>query len=129
MQAASLIAVLAMTAAGCAAIQNREAIHTERMLAAAGFQMKFADTPEKLAHLETLTQRKIVPHQRDGKTYFVYADATSCKCLYAGDQEAYQRYEKILTQKRIADEKRMAADMNENAAMDWGMWGPWWGPW
>ncbi len=112
----------------CAAIQNQNAIETERLLAASGFQMRLADTPEKLAHLKTLTQRRLVPHQHGGNIYYVYADATSCQCIYVGNEKAYGRYQKLALQKKIADEQRMAAEMNENASMNWGLWGPW-GPW
>lgn len=126
--AAVLVAALGIALVGCAAIMNARAMETERMLAAAGFQMKMADTPEKLARLETMTQRKLVPHQKDGKLYYAYADATSCKCLYVGTEEAYQRYQKILLKKQIADEQMQAAEMNQDAAMNWDAWGPW-GPW
>jgi len=120
-----LVIGLGIVLAGCAAIRNARAMDTERMLAAAGFQMKMADTPEKLARLETMTQRKLVPHQKDGKVFYAYADATSCKCLYVGTEQAYQRYQKILIQKRIADEQYQAAQMNQDAAMNWDEWGDW----
>jgi hypothetical protein len=113
-----VITVLVIALAGCAAIKKSEATDTEQLLAAAGFKMKPADTPEKLAHLKSLTQMKVVPHDRDGKMYWVYADADYCKCLYVGDEEAYQRYENLLVKKNIAE-------MNEDAAMNWGLWGPW----
>jgi hypothetical protein len=93
------------------------------MLAAAGFKMKFADTPEKLAHLKTLTQRKVVPQDQDGKPVYIYADAEFCRCLYGGDEAAYDRYEKMVVSENVAE-------MNEAGAMNWGMWGPgpggWW---
>jgi hypothetical protein len=114
------VAVLALALFGCTAIQEQNTDDTEQLLAAAGFQMKLADTPEKLAHLQTMTQRKVVPHDQDGETRYVYADAEFCRCLYAGDQTAYQRYEKIAVEQNIAQ-------MNENAAMNWDMWGPGWG--
>jgi hypothetical protein len=131
------IAVVAVVSgfalAGCAWLQNMEADDTEQVLSAAGFQMKPADTPEKLAHLQTLTQRKLVPHERDGRLYYVYADANHCKCLYVGTEQAYQRYQKFALEKQIANEQREAAQMNMDAAMDWNMWGPWgtggFGPW
>jgi hypothetical protein len=41
---------------------------TERMPAAAEFQMKTADTPEQLAHLQTLTPDKILQRERSGET-------------------------------------------------------------
>ena len=112
------IMVLGIALAGCAAIEKSEATDTEQLLAAAGFKMKLADTPEKIAHLKTLTQLKVVPHDRNGKMYYVYADAADCQCLYAGNQEAYQRYENLAVKQNIAQ-------MNEAASMDWGMWGPW----
>ena len=132
----SLIALVgfAVMFTACAAIQNRDAIEMERVLAASGFQMRLADTPQKLDHLKSMTQRKLVPHQHDGKIYYIYADATSCKCLYVGNEKAYQRYQKLSIEKSIAEHQRIAAEMNENSAMNWGLWGPWdpWepgGPW
>ena len=48
---------------------------TEQLLSGVGFQKKVADTPEKLAHLGTLTPaRRLVAHRRDGQLYYVYAD-------------------------------------------------------
>ena len=123
-----IVVVLGIALAGCAAIQKSDTMDTERALAAAGFQMKLADTPGKLVHLETLTQRKLVPHQKDGAVHYVYADATYCKCVYVGTEDAYQRYQGLAIQQKIADEQRVAAEMNEQADMNWGMWGAW-GPW
>jgi len=39
-----------LTLAACAAIQNRDAIEMERLLAGSGFQMRLADTPQKRGH-------------------------------------------------------------------------------
>ena len=64
---------LAVALLGCATTQNTKAIQVERLLAAAGFQIRPADTPEKLAHLVTLTQRRLVRHEQDGKVHYVYA--------------------------------------------------------
>ncbi len=128
----SLIALIgfAVMFTACAAIQNRDAIEMERVLAASGFQMRFADTPQKLDHLKSMTQRKLVLHQHNDKIYYVYADATFCQCLYVGNEKAYQRYQKLSIEKNIAEHQRMAAEMNENSVMNWGLWGPWdpWGP-
>ena len=119
---------LIITFGACAAMKNQEAMQVERTLAAAGFQMKFADTPEKMDHLQTMQQRTLFPTQRDGKPYYIYADATNCKCLYVGTEKAYQRYQKLAIEQQIAEEQRNAAEMNQMSAMNWGMWGPW-GPW
>ena len=126
---AVIVAILGIAlAAGCAAIQKSDTLDMERTLSAAGFQMNLADTPERLAQLASMTQRKLVPHQKDGDIRYVYADATYCKCVYVGTEKAYQRYQKLAIQKQIADEQRQAAEMNQDAAMNWDTWGPW-GPW
>lgn len=103
--------------AGCQSM----AMDAERGLAAAGFQMKMADTPAKLAKLEGLPQRKLTPVPHEGDVRWVYADAKYCKCLYAGSQAAYGRYQKLEIKQRIAEEE-------QDAALDWGAWGAW-GPW
>jgi hypothetical protein len=115
--------VVALTLAGCA---SQEAKSTEQLLAAADFQVRYADTPQKLAKLEALTQRKLVAHQTaGGGVRYVYADAAGCKCVYAGDEKAYQEYQRLRVQENIAGEQEMTAEMNRDAAMDWGLWRPW----
>jgi hypothetical protein len=116
---------LAAAIGGCAAQQARE---MDGMLAAAGFQVRPANTPEKLQQLKSLTPRALVQMQKDGAPYWVVADPTVCQCLYVGDQAAYQRYEQLKLRKEYADEQLMTAEMNADAAMNWSMWGPW-GPW
>jgi hypothetical protein len=111
--------------AGCAAIEEHEVGQKEQLLAAAGFQMKPADSPAKLADLERLPQHRLVRHERDGESVWVYADATDCKCMYSGDQGDYDEFEKLRVQQQIADQEEMAAEMNQQAAMNWEMWGPW----
>ena len=110
---------------GCAAIRTHQTAETEQVLAAAGFQVKPADTPEKLAHLQTLTPRKVVRYTRDGQPQYVYADPETCKCLYVGDEQRYQKYQELSLQKQIADEQMSAAQTNWDASMNWGAWGPW----
>ena len=113
------LVALGLSVTGCAAIRARQTAETEQVLAAAGFQVKPADTPEKLAHLQTLTPRKVVRYTRDGQPQYVYADPETCKCLYVGDEKRYQRYQELSLQKKIADEQLSAAQTY------WAAWGPW----
>lgn len=118
-------ALLALS--GCTTLAEK-AQKTEQTLAASGFQVKLGTTPEQLAHIQAQTQMQLVPHEKDGSIYYVYADAQNCRCLYWGNEQAYQRYQQFALEKEIADEQRQAASMNQSAAMNWGMWGagPWW---
>lgn len=115
-------------ASGCATFERGKAMDTERELAAAGFQIRMADTPEKLAELQGLPQRQIGPISRDGRTFFVYADAKFCKCLYAGTERAYDRYERIALVKGLVVRRQETADAFRDATLDLGAWGPWY-PW
>lgn len=126
-------AVLCLTAvgvllAGCATTDKLSNVDQERVLAAAGFQVKFADTPEKLEHLKTLPQRQIFVKEKDGKDHYLYADATSCKCLYVGDEKAYQRAHQLAAQRELDKEDIRAAEMYRETNVNWALWGPW-GPW
>jgi len=127
LRSAVVVAVVLGLSSGCATIRRHDTRQTEQMLAAAGFRMKLADTPEKLAHLQTLTPRRLVPHRRADQLYYAYADPEVCRCLYTGTETQYQAYQQLALQQRRADEALMAAQANLNASMDWEMWGPW--PW
>jgi hypothetical protein len=113
------LVALSLSVTGCAAIRAHQTAETEQILAAAGFQVEPADTPEKLAHLQTLTPRKVVRDTRDGQPEYVYADPERCKCVYVGDEKRYQRYQELSLQKQIADEQ-----LSEERTY-WGPWGPW----
>ncbi|MEM8608813.1 MAG: hypothetical protein AAGF92_17035 [Myxococcota bacterium] len=126
------VAVLALVSAlGCAAAQQRSTLDTERNLAAAGFEMRLADSSAKLTQLQTLPQHEILPRTSNGQTYFMWADATDCKCLYVGNQSAYQEYAKLTQQEEVAQERMEAAEAWDDASWGpwvgaWGAWGPYW---
>jgi len=115
------VALLAIGLAGCTSIEKSGARNTERALAAAGFQMKFADTPALREQVKKLPQRKLAHVMRKGKLFFVYADNLDCKCIYVGTEAAYQRYQKLSLEENIAADESMS-EMDWNA---WGAWGPW----
>ena len=127
-----IIVCLGFFITGCAALKESYAKETEQMLSAAGFTVKPADTPEKLAHLKKLTQEQVVQYEKDGKIYYIYANAYEKK-LYVGNKAAYNEYKKIKHQKQvsenqIADARDALMAANEEAdstgAMDWGLWAP-----
>jgi hypothetical protein len=122
-QARWLIAALAISLAGCTAIQKQQAAQAQQLLAAAGFERQLADTPERLATLQSVVpQRKLFSVAGTDGPRFVYADADYCQCVYAGDQQAYERYQRMLIKQRLAAEQDMAAQMGDDAAMNWSPW-------
>ena len=117
---------------GCAALKESYAKETEQLLSAAGFTIKLANTPEKLANLKLLTQDKVIQYEKDGKIYYIYANAYEKK-LYVGNEAKYNEYKKLKHQKQVSEEQvanardaLMAAneEADSTAAMDWGLWAP-----
>jgi hypothetical protein len=121
LRAVIMVLIVAISLAGCAGMQAQQVESKEQMLSAAGFQMKYADTPEKQTHIQTLPQHKLMVYPYQGKTVYVYRDTNT---LYMGNPSAYQRYQRLAVEKQIAREEIQAAEINETA--NWGMWG--WGP-
>jgi hypothetical protein len=123
----AIVALACCLLAGCVNLQMKKAMDTERLMSAAGFYMKLADTPAKLKHLASLKpQRKIVTHVKGGQNVYVYADAKFCKCLYAGNQAAFEAFQKLAVDKEMADQVAAAERTADEASLNWHMWGPWW---
>ena len=73
---------------------------TESLLAQAGFRQLPADSPQKVAHLQTLPERRLVARTYQGKKYYVFSDPNGCKCLYIGNPAQYQAYRGLLQQRQ-----------------------------
>ena len=112
-----LLTAALLALAGCATIRRQQATDTEQLLAAAGFQMRLADTPERLAHLDTIPPLKLVPRDTDGNIVYTFSDPQGCHCLYVGGPKEYSKYRQLRVQRAIDASNRAAAT-------DWGPWGP-----
>jgi hypothetical protein len=123
-----VVAAIALLA-GCAAIQSEQAKSTDELLSAAGFIMVPADTPEKLNMLKTLTPKKVQFSVRDNKPLYWYADPYDCKCIWTGDQAAYDRYERMVYESNLVNQEETAAMLAEQAEFGPGLWGWAGGPW
>jgi hypothetical protein len=117
----AISAALLLCAGGCAAIERQDALDTEKLLAAAGFQMHPADTAERRQELANMPPRRIVVHREGAQTVYTYADAQNCRCLYVGEAKAYDEF------RRLALSEAIAQDMSEVSMnpvlMRWGVWG------
>jgi len=112
------LVALCAAVASCAQVQSKE-----DMMAAAGFTVVPANTPQRQASMRRLPPHKFVQQARNNAMIYTYADPTICNCLYVGNQAAYDRYRAEVFQKNLADEQQMTAQMNE---MNWDGWGPGW---
>ena len=124
-----LLCSIAFGLTACKSMERNEAIRTERMLAAAGFQMRMADTPARVQELASLPKRTLTPTSSGGSLHYVYADDLACKCIYVGSEASYQRYQRYALKARIANQQQQAAMDMQEASLNWGAWGPWYRPW
>jgi hypothetical protein len=99
-----------------AAERSSEIAERERLLAAAGFQIDPANTPESLAELRTLIAHRVVRSSRDGQSRYVYADPDRCQCLYVGDSKQYEMYKKLTLQAwehKLSEEAPIATEASD----------------
>jgi hypothetical protein len=120
--AIALIVAMAVTAC-----ESQTAIVTknEDNLAAAGFVVRPANTPERVTMLNRLPPHQFVQRTSGDTVHYVYADPLVCGCLYVGTQQAYNQYKLHQLQQHLADEQLMTAQSYSDAAWNWNAWGPW----
>lgn len=120
----SVLLTFILALAACESPQQRVS-QKEDSLAAAGFVVRPANTPQRQSMLTQLPPHHFVQRVHGNTVTYVYADPLVCDCLYVGDQQAYNRFRLHVQQQRLADEQEMTAQMYSNATWDWGGWGPW----
>ena len=113
-----VVAAALLTLSGCAAIRRQDAASTEQLLAAAGFQMRAADNPERVHDLTAMPPLKIVRRSQDSNVTYTFADPHKCRCLYVGGAKEYSAYQRLAREKRIEEER-----LQDGVPSD-GLWGP-----
>ncbi len=112
---------LALGVAGCVSPQQ-QVTQKEDLLAAAGFQVRPADSPHRVEAMKRLPPNKFVTKLVNGNPVYLYADPLDCNCVHFGSQQNWDAYKQEMFAKQIADEQQMTAIMNQEA-WDWGPWG------
>lgn len=109
----SVLAGAALLAAACA--DTGAAVSAkEDMLAGAGFVMKKADTPARMATLKALPPHQFVQRGSNSRTTYLYGDPTLCGCIYVGDQNAYDRYRQQMTARQTATDAQIRAVLSSS---------------
>jgi hypothetical protein len=103
--------------------QQQVAERKEDILAASGFVVRPANTPQRQAMLRQLPPHRFVQQVRGTQTMYVFADPLVCDCLYVGNEEAYGRYRQNVKQRQIAVQQIEATMMKQSSGWDWGAWG------
>ena len=109
---------------GCATPQQ-EIVNQEDLLSAAGFVPRPVNTPARQEMLHSLPPNRFSQRAQGDHFVYVYPDPLVCGCVYFGNQAAYGRYREQMAQRHLVADEMLAADMNQDAAWNWGPWGPW----
>ena len=82
---------LFMALAGCTGKHVNKTLHAEEALAAAGFQLKMADTPAKIERISGIPQKRVVWAMIKDREFNLWADAAGCRCYYKGTRQNYEQ--------------------------------------
>ncbi len=111
-----LIAAFSAALFGCGSLEpqpptpEQKAEQLGQMLSAAGFRMLPADTPERQQKLDLLLALKVqYSVGKTGDLHYWMADPYSCKCMYVGTEEDYQKYENLKLNQQFEEKEAETA--------------------
>jgi hypothetical protein len=102
---------------------------TDMRLEDAGFVMRRADTPEKIARLRLIPPRQFVSRTGKNGRYYLWADPDTCKCVFVGGAGALQSFKDMRrgvpqpdnvgpSSRGIDPENMIIHDMDEDAGIN-----------
>ena len=101
----------------------------ENLLIAAGFKVITPTTTAQQQKLQALASDKVTLVQKAGKNYYAFPAAAHNQ-TYVGGPKQYETYKQLRLANKLANENLEAAELNQDASMNWGGWGgPGWGGW
>jgi len=95
LQRAGILLILATSLftalAGCGGKPVNKTFQAEEVLAAAGFQLKMADTQAKINRISSIPQKRVVRAMVGKREVYLWADAEGCRCYYSGTPRNYKQ--------------------------------------
>ena len=122
-----LILFAVFAASIVAALPTGAQLASDMRLEDAGFVMRRADTPEKLARLRLIPPRQFISRTGRSGRYYLWADPDTCQCVFVGGPGALQSFKdmrKGLTQpdnvspNSIGPENMIIHDMDQDAGIN-----------
>jgi hypothetical protein len=121
--------IVALSFAACAETPAEKAQRLDPILSAAGFQMVQPTTQQKQGIFASMPPLKMNYYiGKDGQARYWFADPYQCNCVFKGDGKAYQQYQNLRIQQRIAEEQEEAAALNQDAALQMNTFDPFFFP-
>ena len=110
-----ITALASLFLTGCAGMGSS---NTESLLTAAGFRARTPQTPKQQQIYAALPPYQVQRATVNGKVFYVYKDEKA-GVAYVGREQEYQRYQQLAIQQQIAQNQIAAAEMEQQAALDW----------
>jgi hypothetical protein len=117
----SNIVILLATVAGAILLASCAGMgsgNTTSLLTAAGFRARTPQTPKQQQMYAALPPYQVQRATVKGQVFYVYKDEKA-GVAYVGREAEYQRYQQLAIQQQIAQNQIMAAEMEQQAALDW----------
>jgi hypothetical protein len=96
MTAARALALLAGLLA--ADLLAQTPLQRDRLLEQAGFIMRSADTPQKVARMNWLPPLQFLARNSPHGRYYLFADPNLCVCIFVGNEQALSNYKSQVMQ-------------------------------
>ena len=120
-------AFVLLTFVGCGIketqISDNKETETSQLLTAAGFQQVAADTPEKETLLKSLPTGQLSLIIWKDKELYVQPDLINNRAL-VGRRVEFESYERLRVEKKMSNDNLIAAQMNRDSMIRWGVWAP-----
>jgi hypothetical protein len=128
----AIVGACATLLISCATTQTSTQ-NKENMLVASGFKVITPKTTAQQQKLQKLPPGKVTMIQKVGKTYYIFPDPAHNQA-YVGGPKQYRHYQELRATNKLAQENLETAEMYQDSAMEWSLWGGWgagmgvWGP-
>jgi hypothetical protein len=120
---ATITAVCTAMLVSCASTQTSTQ-NRESMLVASGFKVITPKTAAQQQKLQNLPPGKVTMIQKGKKTYYIFPDPAQNKA-YVGGPKQYEEYQQLRAENKLAKEDLESAEMYQDTAMEWSLWGGW----
>jgi hypothetical protein len=100
----------------------------ESMLVASGFRVITPKTAAQKQKLQNLPAGSVTMIKKGKKKYYVFPDPAHNQAYVGGPRE-YQAYQQLRAEKKLSREDLQDAEMYQDTAMEWSLWGGGEGVW
>jgi hypothetical protein len=94
------------------------------MLVVSGFKVITPKTAAQKQKLQNLPPGKVTMIKKGAKTYYIFPDPAHNQA-YVGGPKQYEDYQQLRAENKLANENLESAEMYQDAAMEWSVWGGW----